>query len=52
MYLEAMPAARPIYEHSGWRGMEGKGSEFVMIRRGPGESVEEKKEKERKEEGA
>ena len=50
MYLEAMPAARPIYEHFGWREVEGEGSEFVMIRRDPGESVE--KEKEGKEEGA
>ena len=42
----------PIYEYFGWREVEGEGSEFVMIRRGPGESVEEKKEKEGKEERA
>jgi len=40
-YLDAMLAARPIYERFGWRGVEGEVSEFVMIRRGPGESVEE-----------
>ena len=50
MYIEAMSAARPIYEHFGWRGLEGEGSEFVMIRRGPWESVEEKEE-EGKEDG-
>ncbi|OCL07556.1 acyl-CoA N-acyltransferase [Glonium stellatum] len=45
MYLEAMPTARPIYERFGWRGVEGEGSEFVMIRRGPWEGVNrEKKE--------
>lgn len=38
MYLEAMPAARPIYGRFGWGGVEGKVSEFVMIRRGLGES--------------
>lgn len=32
--------------------MEGEGSEFVMIRRGPEKSVEEKKRKEGMEEGA
>ncbi|OCK84084.1 hypothetical protein K432DRAFT_321022 [Lepidopterella palustris CBS 459.81] len=32
MYLEAMPAARAIYERFGYRGVEGEGHDFVMIR--------------------
>jgi hypothetical protein len=33
IYLEAMPNARPIYEHWGFSGVEGK--LVQMIRRGP-----------------
>ncbi|KAL2203427.1 acyl-CoA N-acyltransferase [Sarocladium strictum] len=35
MYLEAMPEARPIYEHFGFRGVEGPGEGVVMIRNPP-----------------
>lgn len=35
MYLEAMPAARVIYERFGYRGVEGEGEGFVMIRNPP-----------------
>jgi GNAT superfamily N-acetyltransferase len=35
MYLEAMPAAMPIYRHFGYRDVEGEGKGFVMIRYGP-----------------
>jgi GNAT superfamily N-acetyltransferase len=33
VYLEAMPNARPVYEHMGFKGVEGK--PVQMIRRGP-----------------
>lgn len=34
MYLEAAKAARPVYERFGFRGVDGEGSDFVMIRNG------------------
>lgn len=35
MYLEVMPDARVIYEHFGYRGVEGEGEGYVMIRNPP-----------------
>jgi GNAT superfamily N-acetyltransferase len=35
MYLEAMPDARVIYERFGYRGVEGEGKDFVMVRNPP-----------------
>lgn len=32
IYLEAMRDARIIYEHFGFKGVEGPGADFVMIR--------------------
>jgi GNAT superfamily N-acetyltransferase len=39
MYLEALPNARPVYLHAGFRGVEGEGREMVMVRRGTGSEV-------------
>jgi GNAT superfamily N-acetyltransferase len=36
MYLECMPDAKVIYEHHGWKGVEGLGRDDIMLRRGPG----------------
>jgi len=33
VFLEAVPTARGVYEHMGFKGVEGK--EMQMIRRGP-----------------
>ncbi|KAH7016983.1 acyl-CoA N-acyltransferase [Ilyonectria destructans] len=35
VYLEAMPAARPVYEHHGFEGTDHEKTNSVMIRRGP-----------------
>lgn len=35
VYLEAMPAARPVYEHHGFEGTHHEKTNSVMIRRGP-----------------
>jgi GNAT superfamily N-acetyltransferase len=39
MYLEAMRDARVIYEHFGFKGVEGPGADFVMIRNNPAENA-------------
>ena len=45
MYLEAMPYARPIYAHFGWRGVVGIGEKMVMIRNAPeGISLQDEEE--------
>ena len=33
LYLEALPNARPVYLHLGFKSREGPGRELVMIRR-------------------
>ncbi|ORY14640.1 hypothetical protein BCR34DRAFT_598983 [Clohesyomyces aquaticus] len=49
MYLEAMPAARPIYAHFGYEGVKGPGEKAVMIRNPPKgvETMEEEEWRER-----
>lgn len=34
LYLEALPNARPVYEHLGFVGLEGEGRDFALVRRG------------------
>ena len=35
IFLEALPNARPVYLHLGFKSREGPGREIVMVRRGP-----------------
>lgn len=40
IYLEAIPEARPVYEHHGFIGLTGENRGAQMIRRGPTKAVQ------------